>query len=405
MPKPGRILIVGAGPVGAVAGLRLAQLGIEATLFDRAATAPDDHRAATLQPASHEIFAKLDIMPEIERQGLKAPLFQWRDRLSEEVIATFDYGVLADDTEYPYVIQLEQHKTVNITLAAALRSQGLEVIRPVEVIAVRQSQDGVEVDFQREDGTVETRGGSYLIGCDGGRSLVRKTLGVSFEGITWEFKNQVITTDYDFEAAMNFKYRNYYIHPVRSCSVFKVPGDSERGLWRCVFAVKPDEPDEQVMSDEWINARFQECLPIGFPYPILHRNLYGTHNRVAGKFYEGRIVLAGDAAHLNNPNGGMGMNSGFQDAMNIADKLKLILEGAEAEPLLAQYDRQRRLTTIEFVQAQSIAGKKLMMENNLEQRGAMLNNMRGIVSDPVRHHDFIYKASLMAMQRKADAIT
>ena len=405
MSQSKRILVVGAGPVGAITGLRLAQLGLEVTLFDRLATAPADHRAATLQPASHDIFAKLGIIREIERQGLKAPEFQWRDRLSEEVIANFDYGVLADETEYPFAIQLEQHKTVNIALEEALRYSNFEVVRPVEVIAVRQDEDSVHIDFHRQDGSVETREGSYLVGCDGGRSLVRKTLGVTFDGFTWEFKNQVITTDYDFQVAMNFKYRNYYIHPVRSCSVFKVPGENERGLWRCVFAVHPEETDEQVMGDEWINARFQECLPIGAPYPILHRNLYGTQNRVAGKFYEGRVILAGDAAHLNNPNGGVGMNSGFQDAMNIADKLKLIHEGAEAGPLLAKYDRQRRLTTMEFVQAQTIAGKKMMQETDLKRRNTLLNNMRSIVSDPVKHHDYLYKASLLAMQRKADALT
>jgi 3-(3-hydroxy-phenyl)propionate hydroxylase len=203
---------------------------------------------------------------------------------------------------------------------------------------------------------------------------------------------------------MNFRYRNYYIHPKRSCSVFKVPGDDERGFWRCVFAVKPEETEEEVMSEEWIIARFTECLPIGMPYPILHKNLYTTHNRVADKFYAGRIALAGDAAHLNNPNGGMGMNSGFQDGMNIADKLKDIREGGDPEVLLSQYDRQRRETTIEFVQPQSIAGKQLMLESNLEKRREGMDRLRRIVSDPAQHHEYLYKASLLAMQHKADQI-
>ena len=116
--------------------------------------------------------------------------------------------------------------------------------------------------------------------------------------------------------------------------------------------------DEEALSDEWINARLAECFPKGAPYRILHRTLYNAHNRVAGQFYLGRMVLAGDAAHLNNPNGAMGMNSGLQDAINAADKLKEIREGGDPETLLGRYDRQRRLTAIEFVQPQSIAGRK-----------------------------------------------
>jgi 3-(3-hydroxy-phenyl)propionate hydroxylase len=222
--------------------------------------------------------------------------------------------------------------------------------------------------------------------------------------MTGEARQLIVTVDYDFETAMNFRYRNFYTHPVRSCSVFKIPGDNGQGMWRSGIPVKPEETDEEALSDAWINLRLAECFPIGAPYRVLHKTLYNAHNRVAGQFYGGRMILAGDAAHLNNPNGAMGMNSGLQDAMNIADKLKEIREGGDPETLLGRYDRQRRLTAIEFVQPQSIAGRKLMLESDPGKRREGMDKLRRIVSDPVQHHDYLYKASLIAMQDRADQI-
>jgi 3-(3-hydroxy-phenyl)propionate hydroxylase len=404
MSKLDRILVVGAGPVGTVAGLRLAQYGFNVTVFERTPSPPDDHRAAALQPASHAIFEQLGIIDEIERQGLRAQLYQWRDRLLDEVIADFDFGILKDVSDYPYVIQLEQHKTVNIALAEASKFPNFEIVRPVEVVSVRQNTDKAIVDVRREDGSIEVYTGAYLIGCDGGRSLVRNTIDVSFDGFTWGARQLIVTTDYDFESAMNFRYRNFYTHPVRSCSLFKIPGEDGRGLWRSGIPVKPEESDDEALSDEWISAQLAECFPIGAPYRLLHKTLYNAHNRVARQFYRGRMILAGDAAHLNNPNGAMGMNSGLQDAMNIADKLKEIREGGDPETLLARYDRQRRLTAIEFVQPQSIAGRKLMLESDADKRREGMDRLRRIASDPAQHHDYLYKASLIAMQDRADQI-
>ena len=150
-----------------------------------------------------------------------------------------------------------------------------------------------------------------------------------------------MTTTYDF-GQLRFRLRNYCAHPERWVSFMKVPGEDNKGIWRCVFPAKTEETDKEVMSDAWIQARFAECLPAGGPYEIIHRNMYNVHQRVAGNFRQGRIILAGDAAHINNPIGGMGMNSGFQDGLNVAEKLAEIRNGADPEPLLDRYDRQRR---------------------------------------------------------------
>jgi 3-(3-hydroxy-phenyl)propionate hydroxylase len=405
MATDDRVLIVGGGPVGTVTGLRLAQLGVPVTVFDRLDKPAEDHRAATLQPATLDLFEPLGLTAEIVRLGLKSPIFQWRDRVSGEVVAEFDYGLLKDECRHPYVIQLEQHRTVQVALAAARGLPHFTLVRPAEVVAVRQTADGAEADVRMPDGTIEIHRGRYLVGCDGGRSLVRKAMGVSFDGFTWPERFNIIAVPYDFETAMGFRYRSYCAHPERWVALIKVPGEDGKGLWRCLFPAKEHESDDEVMSDTWIAARFAECLPGGEPYRVLHRNMYSIHQRVAGSFRAGRVLLAGDAAHVNNPVGGMGMNSGFQDGLNLADKLAQILqEGADPDPLLDRYDRQRRLTAIEYVQAQSIANKRMLEERDPQTRRQALDRLRRMAEDPAQHREFVRKSSLLAMLRSAEAI-
>jgi 3-(3-hydroxy-phenyl)propionate hydroxylase len=399
-----RILIIGGGPVGTVTGLALARAGIPVTVFDRLAVPAADHRAATLQPSTLDLFAPLGLTDEILRQGIESPVFQWRDRVRDEIVAEFDYRMLAGESDYPYVIQLEQHKTIQIALDAALAEPLFNLVRPVDVVAVRQDADWVEADVKHDDGSIETHRGRWLIGCDGGRSLVRKSIGASFEGFTWAERFNIVATNKDFEG-YNFRYRNYCAHPDRWCALMKVPGENHAGVWRCLFPAHEDESDEYVMSDAWIRARFAECLP-GDPdgFEILHRNMYTVQQRVAGNFRGGRMILAGDAAHVNNPVGGMGMNSGFQDGLNLAGKLVEIWQGAPADPLLERYDRQRRLTAIKYVQAQSIANKKTLDERDPAMRQQKLDDLRRQAADPVAALEFVRRASLVSMYRESESI-
>ena len=395
MAENNRVLIIGGGPAGALAGYSLARRGIPVILFERAPSPPTDHRAATLQPSTLDLFAPLDLTDRIIKQGLRSPHFQWRDRETDEVVAEFDCGRLADVTAFPFVIQLEQHKTVKIILEAALRLPAFTLLRPVDVQAVRQTADRVEVDIAEGRSGTATHAGRYLIGCDGGRSLVRRSMNVTFDGFTWEERFNIVTTTTDFAAVKGYRYRNYLAHSDRWSAVLKVPGSDAQGIWRVVFPAKSGESDEEVQSDAWIDARFAE---------ILHRNMYNVHQRVAGSFREGRFVLAGDAAHINNPIGGMGMNSGFQDALNLADKLEAIWNGAAPDPLLDRYDRQRRLTAVEFVQAQSIANKQMLEERDRDVRRAKLDAMRRMAEDPASHHAFLMRSSLIAMVNRAAEI-
>ncbi|WP_158807056.1 NAD(P)/FAD-dependent oxidoreductase [Beijerinckia sp. L45] len=404
MSDSNRVLIIGGGPVGALAGYSLARRGIPVIVFDRLAEPARDHRAATLQPSTLDLFAPIGLVDKVIERGLVSSHFQWRDGETDAIVAEFDHGCLADVSAHPFVVQLEQHKTIQIILEAAEKLPDFTVLRPVDVMAVRQSADRVEADIRDTDGRVTTHTGTYMLGCDGGRSIVRHATSVTFEGFTWEERFNVLTTKTDFAAIKNFRYRNYCAHPTRWAAVFKVPGDDGLGLWRAVFPARAEETDAQVMSDGWIHDRFDEFLPGRPEIKVEHRNMYAVHQRVAGSFREGRFILAGDAAHINNPLGGMGMNSGFQDALNAADKLEMIWNGAAPEPLLDLYDRQRRLTALEFVQAQSIANKKTLEENDREARQVGLDRMRRTAEDPVACHAFLMRSSLIAMVQRAEEI-
>ena len=404
MTDTNRIIVVGAGPVGMIAGLALAGEGVPVTVLDRLADIPTDHRASTLHPSTLAMLAPLGMTDEALERGLHSPHFQFRDRASGEIVAEFDYALLADETPYPLALQLEQHKTIGLAEARARAFDCFDLRREHEVTGMRQTADRVEVDVRTPDGATEQLAGRYLIGCDGGRSLVRRAAGIDFPGFTWEERFIIVSTRFDFGAADGFRYRNYIAHPDQWSAIIKVPGDNDRGVWRALFPAFTDQPDEEVLADDWIQARFAECLPYDPPYEIEHRNLYAIHQRVAASFRRGRAMLAGDAAHVNNPVGGMGMNSGIHDGLNLAAKLAAIWRGEGDEDLLDRYDRQRRPMAEKYVQAQSIRNKEMLGERDPKIRRRRFDELRRTADDPDAARAYLRRSSLIAMVEEANAI-
>ena len=161
-----------------------------------------------------------------------------------------------------------------------------------------------------------------MIGCDGGRSTVRKLAGIEFEGFTYPERFIKIATSFDFGVANpKVAFRNYFSDPTEWCNLFKVQGKRPPGLWRAIMPIQADETDEIALSPERIEARLQKFFPNSGRYEIEYVNVYGAHQCVAATFRKGRVLLAGDSAHVNNPIGGMGMNGGIHDGINLADKL------------------------------------------------------------------------------------
>ena len=398
--SPDRVLIAGAGPVGLICAYRLARADIPVTVFEREDQLLDDPRAATTHPATLEMLAEIGIVEEVKERGLHCREFYFWDRPTGEIVAKFDHQLLADETEFPYVIQCEQFKLSQIVLARLQSLPQCEVIFSHDVTEVVQSADNVTIRGPAPDGPFE-KTGRYLIGADGGRSVVRHAAEIEFEGFTYPERFVVFTTPFDFEAARGTTYRNYYADPDEWCNLFKVSADGPPGLWRTVFPTDINQSDEEVMSDQAVQDRLQKFFPKDGDYEIVHRNIYVAHQRVAHRFRKGRVFLAGDAAHVNNPIGGMGLNGGIHDAMNLTEKLTQVWRGEANDHALDVYDIQRRTTAVEFVQAQSIQNKKRLEASDGESRKKNLQELREISEDPVRAKKFMMGSSMLESVRRA----
>jgi 3-(3-hydroxy-phenyl)propionate hydroxylase len=398
-----RILIAGGGPVGVLCAWLIGRHGIPVRLFDNNSAPQMDLRAASTHPATLDLLDE-ELVADMARVGLVAPVFQFWDRPSQELVAQFDHAVLKNDTRHPFVVQCEQFKTAKLVLDRLARCRNVEVLFGHEVTDVAQSADAVTVQVRRSSGTISQHSCAYLIGADGGRSTVRRRAGITFEGFTWPERFIVFTTPFDFESERGYCYRSYFADPGAWCNCFKVSADGPPGLWRTVFPTEPGESDEAILSDAGVQARMQSFFPSPKAFEIIHRNLYVTHQRVAETFRKGRVLLAGDAAHVNNPIGGMGLNGGIQDAVNLSDKLIRIMRDGAPERLLDLYNLQRRTVAIEFVQEQSIANKKRLEARDPAVRKRNLDELRASAADPERARQFLLRTSMIASQRRAEGI-
>lgn len=405
MPPDKRVLIGGGGPVGLFCALLLGRAGIPVRVFDNNPGLHDDPRAATTHPATLDVLAGVDgLVEDMARVGLVTPIFQFWDRPGNEKIAEFDHAVLSHDTAHPTVIQCEQFKTAKLLLARLEKLANVEVLFNHTVIDVAQDAQAVTVTVDAPEGQ-QRHSGAWLIGADGGRSTVRKQSGIAFEGFTYEERFLVLTTPFDFAANRGYCERTYIADPEEWCNCFKVSADGPPGLWRTVFPADASEDPAVTLSDAAVHARMQKFWPLPRPHDIVHRNLYSIHQRVAATFAKGRVLLAGDSAHVNNSIGGMGLNGGLQDGANAAEKLiEVLLNGAPAR-LIELYSRQRRTVTTEFVQAQTIANKKRLEARDAQTRAQNFAELRAAAADPAKARDFLLKTSMLAMQSRAASIT
>jgi len=398
-----RVLIAGAGPVGLIAAYRLARDGVPVTVFEKENRLLDDPRAATTHPATLEMLAELDLVDDVARLGLICREFCFWDRPTGDLVANFDHELLADETDFPYVIQCEQFKLASLAYERLLAFDHVDVLFEHSVSGVTQDDGGVTATVSTPDGELSFKG-TYLIGADGGRSAVRKSADIAFEGFTYPERFVVFTTPFDFQSVGNYSYRNYFADPDEWSNLFKVSGDGPPGLWRAVFPTGVDESDEDVANEAAAQARMQKFFPKDGDYDIVHTNIYVTHQRVAESFAKGRVFLAGDSAHVNNPIGGLGLNCGIHDAMNLTEKLLRVWKGEAGLEEMARYDVQRRTTNHEFVQAQTIQNKKRLEAKDPKTRAENLKELSEIASDPVRAKEFLLRSSLIASVRRAEKL-
>lgn len=404
MNYPDRIVVIGAGPVGLCLSLALAQADVKVCLVEALG---DDNfleqvpRAGTNHPATLEMYERIGLYEKLEPRGIIAPVFHYWDRHQGKLIAAFDHIHLKDDTSFPYVLQCERIKIIEEALKMAKAHPNIDLCLNTEFVSFAQDADGVTARVINSAGAEEKIAGRYIISGEGARSIVRKELGIAFEGFTYDDRTLNIEVAYDFKKH-GYADRNYISDPAEWSNLFHWKGPPDR--WRVHFPADPQADEDALTRPEALQARLQGFLPTGKPFDIVGSNLYVVHQRVARKFRIGRAILAGDAAHVNSPIGAMGMNSGVHDAINLADKLIAIARNEADDSVLDRYERQRRHVAIAHTQAQTIRNKRVLAEKDPAVRKRNHDELRRTAENPDLARKFLLRTALFESLREADAI-
>lgn len=390
-----RVLIAGAGPVGMAAAATMANQGIPVTVLESASALSTESRASTFHPPTLDMLEAIGVAKDLIAQGLIAPTVQYRS--SEAPFANFDFGDISDLTGHPYRLQCEQHKLTRIIAKRYGSDPNLRIEFGAEVLEAAQRDDGVSVKVRRPDGSIEQREGLWLIGADGARSAVRKSIGITFDGFTWPERFLVISTRFDFLRIFpDLASVSYVADPVQWYFLLKVPG-----MWRAMFPIAPEVPDEKAGTVQYGADTLARRFTGAATSPIDHVTLYRVHQRVAATFRSGRVFLAGDAAHINNPLGGMGMNGGIHDVVNLCGRLTKVWR-READPSeLDRYDRQRRLVTLEYVQKHTIENKRNLESSDPREQQSFRTEMARTAANRELARKYLMRISMLASLKRA----
>ena len=393
-----QVLIAGAGPVGCVAATYLAQRGIDVMLIEAGADCAQDMRASTFHAPTLEMLDRLGITDRLIETGLKAPVYHWRDRRSGEILS-FDMGELADVARYPFRLQCEQYHLARMLTDALEMLPSAKVLFNHRVAHIEQDDNGVTVSLETPTDIRAVRA-DYVIGADGASSIVRKWLGIGFDGFTYPEKILCLTTRTPLEDYLpGLAPVNYLSDPEEWLVLLRVPT-----LWRVLLPADDLDSSIDLRSDAKKNDVFDRLTGDGAAVETFHRTIYRVHQRVAKQFQLGRIFLMGDAAHLNNPLGGFGMNSGIHDAFSLCEKLAEVVQEGADPALLARYDRQRRSVTHDFTQQQTMQNMELMRSGQNEAHKIQRATMTMLANDPEKRRAYLLRQSMITSLREADAI-
>ncbi|GAB3273701.1 FAD-dependent oxidoreductase [Kineosporia babensis] len=383
------VVVVGAGPVGMVAALSLARNGVPVVVLEAGKELSAESRASTFHPPTLEILHGLGVGAELHAKGLIARNFQYRDRHGN-VLADLDLGLLADDTAFPYRLQCEQNKLTEIVAAHLEQLPTASLRFGAEVQRVERGSENVSV-YLPGDGREPSYRAKWVIATDGASSTVRKSLGVAFEGVTLPERFLVASTTFDLtEAFPGLALVSYVSDPQEWGVLLRTPKH-----WRVLMPVAEGTTDEQALAPETIEARLQQLSARPEPYPLDHASIYAVHQRVAATFAAGRVLIAGDAAHANNPLGGMGMNSGIHDAEAAVRVILAALSGADPDACAAAYDHARRSATISHVQATTKKNYADMRESDTEARHQRTAALGAMAADPVKARAYLLNSSMI----------
>jgi 2-polyprenyl-6-methoxyphenol hydroxylase-like FAD-dependent oxidoreductase len=348
------VIIVGGGPTGFICALGLAQAGARVTVIEAEPRIVDSPRAAVYHWSVVEGLERLGIREEVESTGITKQDYTYLVHKTRERI-DFSLEVLNGRTPYPYNIHLGQHRLADIALRRLERHPQASVHFNTRLTRLAQDDEGVTLLVMTPDGAREMRA-RWVIGADGAGSTVRRQLGLDFEGTTWPERFVATNLYFDFEQ-YHYARATFLIDDSYGAVIAKL---DNQGLWRCTYMEDASLPEESVR--ERLPRVYDAILP-GADYSVERLTPYRMHQRSAPRYRVGRVVLVGDAAHVTNPTGGLGLTSGLFDCFALYPALSAVLSGADPA-MLDRYSDSRRDIFLHRISPQSTANKMLIYHAN-----------------------------------------
>ncbi len=377
-----RVLIAGAGPVGATAALALAQRGVPVTVFEKRHERNTASKASTFHPPTIEIWDRLGVADEPLARGLKVRTIAFLDR-DTGLAARFDLGVLSDQTRFPHRLHFEQPELTRVMLEKLATYPNAQIRFDHEVLGACTIGSHAVLRVRSAYGEHDERG-AFAIGADGAWSAVRESLGIAFEGADYTHRVLRVMTPLDLTTLdPDYAPVSYIYAGDRSASLL-----AGRDNWRVVIRIADDVDDTRALSDAFIAEQVREFLPLGNrTLPVVFRDIYGASRRVATAYYAGRVALCGDAAHLTNTRGGMNMNCGIHDAIVLAQSVAAALVGADPIAKLAAYAADRRAVALDKLIPRS--------DRNVSAGHERLAEMCAIAADRERAHAYLMTTTML----------
>src|SRR5918997_2267859 len=375
MERDEGVLIAGAGPVGLITALGLAQRGLAVTVVEAEPHIIDSPRAMVYHWTVLEHLDRLGILREAEEQGFRKQDYAYFVYETGEWIP-FGLEILAEDTDYPYNVHLGQHELAAIALRHLERIPGTQVLFGARLTALEQDAAGVTATVATKDGERQLRA-AWAVGADGARSTVRGLLGLDFAGFTWPERFVATNVFYDFEAH-GYPRSVLQIDPVHGAIIAKI---DTRNLWRVTYSESAELPEET--AADRLADHYAALLPGDDPWELDRLTPYKMHQRSADRYRDGRVLLAGDAAHATNPTGGLGLTSGLLDAEVLHPALTAVVRGEASEDVLDRYADERRKVFLEVASPQASELKRLVYHSaDPERLEADLAGLRAVAADP-----------------------
>lgn len=385
-----QVIVVGAGPVGLTLAYGLARDGVAVTVVETEPAISRQLRASTFHPPTLDLLDGWGITPELIAKGRITPTWQIRLHETGEHV-TFDLSVLKDDTAHPYRLQCEQAVLSEALQARLQRQASVRLWRGASVVDVGQHASGAWVEVRpAEGGPMERIEAAYVVGCDGAHSVVRKAIGSDFEGSTYPDTTLLVTTRFDFDTLWpDLAGVNYIWQDDGTYSLLHLPD-----LWRVSLHPLAERPLEEEAKPERILKRLNGLFGAEHRFELQEIRPYRVHKRLASRWRKDRLFIAGDAAHLNNPKGGMGMNGGIHDAMALCQVLSDALDGAP-EAALDAYERQRLPVVRDDIIGQADRNHARMQLRSLDERRASLAQLQALIDDRDRLRKHLRQTSML----------